>query len=298
MLFGLALPQYGDFADGSSTMTVAAGAEAAGVASLWASDRLLVATSPRDLYPRFGGATDVPASYRVFLDPLTTLAAAAAVTSNVRLGTDVLVAPWYPPALLARSLATLDRISGGRVDIGLGIGWSADEYQAAGIPKSDRGARLDEALAALEALWSSDPAAHQGKYWTIPSSYPGVRPAKGRRPQIYLSAFSEPALRRVAAQADGWLPADLPIWLLEQLWSRLRAYAAECDRDPGTLRFLVRICPTGDEQSPVGKTAAELADYLRSAADIGVQECIVDLQQISRSPAEILELAKLLIEKL
>jgi probable F420-dependent oxidoreductase len=296
MRFGLALPQYGDFADGASVAEVARQAERLGAASLWASDRLLVATDPRNRYPRFGGESDVPAPYRVFLDPLAVLAAAAAVTSAPRLGTDVLVAPWYPPALLARTLATVDRISAGRLDIGLGTGWSADEYEAVGVPLAERGARLDEALDVLDHLWTGEPAAHRGAHWTIPESHPGVRPVG--RPPVLLSAFTGRALRRVVERADGWLPADLPTWLLGHLWTGLREQAEAAGRDPGTLRFVVRICPTGDAGSPVGGSVGEVADYLLAAAELGAHECVADLQQVCRTPAELIEFAGHLIDKL
>src|SRR5687768_16824764 len=156
MKLGLGLPHLGSLASPAAIRSVAAAAEAAGLDSLWAMDRLLSPVSPRTLaYPgRIDGV--LPAAQQTVIDPLVTLTVAATVTERVRLGTDVLVAPWYAPVLLARSLAALDRVSAGRLIVGLGLGWSVDEFDAVGVPMPGRSQRIEEILDVLGAVWGTD----------------------------------------------------------------------------------------------------------------------------------------------
>ena len=136
---------------------------------------------------------------------------AAAVTERIRVGTAVLVAPWYPPALLARSLATLDRVSNGRLTVGLGLGWSIDEYDAVGVPMNHLGTRIEEILDVFSTLWHDGIAEIDTSREHIAPSTVGVKPAQSPRPPILLAAFNPTGLERVARRADGWLPAGLPL---------------------------------------------------------------------------------------
>ena len=164
MRLGVALGQAGCLADPASVRSAAAGAEQVGYSSIWVVDRL---SDPCAV-----------------LDPITVLSYAAAVTSRVRLGTSVLVAPWYRPVLLARSLASLDLLSDGRLTIGLGLGSSPEEYKAVGVPHAERGRRLEEALDVLDAAWAAAPEPRA-------------------RPPILLAATGPVGLDRVARRADG-----------------------------------------------------------------------------------------------
>ncbi|MFH8404400.1 TIGR03619 family F420-dependent LLM class oxidoreductase [Streptomyces sp. NPDC018019] len=302
MRVGLALPQYGAFADGRSLTRLARAAEQAGFDSLWVGDRALVPVEPRSLYSTPEGPGPVPREYRGFLDPVSVLGAVAAVTERVRLGTNVLVAPWYTPVLLARTLASLDRLSDGRLDIGLGLGWSRDEYEALGVPWRGRGARTDELLDALDALWGENPVQHKGELWTVPPSHVELGPVQRPRPPLYFAAFHPSALERVGRRADGWLPADLPVPVLGHMWSAVRQAADRAGRDPDGLRMILRTNPvlTADAspRHPAGNTVASVADYLRAGAEAGADEALVDLQMTASSPDEFLDLAGMLLERL
>ena len=153
MRIGIGLPQLGRFADIDTLRRVAIAAEASGLSSLWAIDRLLVPVNPRSAYPASADGT-LPPEQRTAIDPIVALSVAATVTDRIRLGTSVLVAPWYPPVVLARALASVDVASAGRLTVGLGVGWSLDEYEAVGAPMQQRGRRLDEILELLDSLWS------------------------------------------------------------------------------------------------------------------------------------------------
>ena len=122
------------------------------------------------------------------------------------LGSHVLIAPLYPPVQLARALTTIDLVSGGRLLPGFGIGWSPEEYRAAGVEFTRRGARMDELLDALEAIWTEDPAQYQGAQLSVPAAPHAPEAGATAASPFYLGALSERALRRVARRADGWLP--------------------------------------------------------------------------------------------
>ncbi|MGH1555480.1 LLM class flavin-dependent oxidoreductase [Streptomyces sp. L7] len=144
-----------------------------------------------------------PRSDRTFLDPVVTLSFLAHATRRLRLGTSTLNAPFYSPLLLARSLVSLDILSGGRLDVGFGLGWSSDEYEAIGVPWQGRGARLEEILDVLEHVWSGSPAEYKGELWTIPSAHIETLPVQRPRLPVLLGGFTPATLERIGRRADG-----------------------------------------------------------------------------------------------
>ena len=295
MDIGLNLPQMGSFAEPNSVRTAAAQAEAAGFTSLWAVDRLLAPVEPRSQYP---GKLDgrLPVAQQRILDPLMTLCTAAAVTSTVRVGTSVLVAPWYPPAVLARSLASLDHLSDGRLDVGLGLGWSEDEYAAVGRPMLALGRRMEEVLDVFEALWSGEPRAVGTGSEAVPASRVLV-PSQPAGPPVLLAAFTPAGLDRIARRADGWLCVGMPLGVVDQLWQGTRAAAEQQGRDPAGLRLVVRADidlfgrPIGAERSPFTGTVQQVKGDIAHARDIGVDELVLDLQAVAGSTDDLLERA-------
>ncbi|WP_336208445.1 TIGR03619 family F420-dependent LLM class oxidoreductase [Nonomuraea sp. LPB2021202275-12-8] len=292
MRIGLAVPQYGRFASLSSLRLVAREAEAMGFAALWVGDRLLTPLEPRDRYP--GGDGAIPEAHGVFLDPFAVLSVAASITSRVRLGTSALNACWYAPPLLARSLTTVDQLSDGRLDVGLGLGWSSDEYAAVGVPWKSRAARYEATLDALEAIWHSDPVAYANELWTVAPSR--IHPKPVGRPPLYLAGFAPDALQRIGRRADGWLTATLPIRMLTAMWDTVRRGAEAAGRDPEALRMILRANPviTGEAGAapPRSGTVAQIAAYLNEAAAAGVHEIILDLQHTAVDDQHLLKLAE------
>ncbi|RJO78348.1 TIGR03619 family F420-dependent LLM class oxidoreductase [Nocardia panacis] len=291
MRLGLALPQYGIFADPKAIVAVATRAEAEGFDSLWVGDRILVPTHPSAQYP--GGA--VPPGFRRFLDPLTVLTVAAGVTEHARLGTNTLNALWQPPLLLARTLTSLDHVSGGRLDVGLGLGWSPDEYEAVGVPWAGRGARLEETVDIFEAAWTHDLTAHQGPLWTVPEGRIEVKPLQTPRPPILFGGFAPAVLERVGRRGDGWLAGPVPPGALAAMWATVGAAAERHHRDPAALRLVVRVNPSveraPEDQVPRRGSVDQIADYIAAIAPAGATEVVFDLQQTATDLDQLIDLS-------
>jgi probable F420-dependent oxidoreductase len=259
MRLGFGLPVAGDWATPGTIVRIAQRAEALGYASLWTFQRVLVTDA-------------VPASHRSVLDPVLPLAYVAGHTERIGLGTATICAPFTAPALLAKTLTTLDVLSGGRLTAGVGMGWMREEYVAAGVPFERRGARMDEYLRCLQALWTQDPVEFAGEFYTVPRSHVGPRPVQRPHPPVLLGGAAVPALRRAGRLAQGWICSsqDDPAGKVETV----RAGAREAGRDPDALRIVVRR-----SEPP---TSEELA-ALRAQ---GVTEVILDLNLSQPEHAE------------
>jgi probable F420-dependent oxidoreductase len=275
IVLGFALPQFGGSAhlDVGELARFASTAEQLGADSLWVGDRLLAAVNPTVGY---GGKDTIPEQFRTNLDPLIALTVAATATTTARLGSSVLVAPWYPPVQLARQLTSIDVISGGRLLPGFGIGWSPEEYQAAGAPFRRRGAQLDELLDALHTLWTVNPARHEGERWTVGESWVNLKPAQRPHPPVYLGAFARAGLTRVGERADGWMavvavPRAVHMGMLSRQRQVIDDAARAVGRDPSAIHTYVRINVAD------GTAVGKVADVVRELADNGYPDAFVDL---------------------
>ena len=237
MKIGVAVPNIGPVATPEAVKTVAQKAERLGYNSLWTVERLLWPVSPKLPYPVTPDGS-LPEEYKYTLDPLDTLTFAAAHTSKIKLGTSVLDIPYYNPILLARRLSTIDILSKGRLIVGLGLGWSPDEMEAAGADMKVRGARADEFIQVLKTIWTTDPAEFHGKFFSLPKSHVSAKPVQKPHPPIFIAAFAPAALKRVATMADGWNHTGLPIEAMAQMFGAIRQMAEAAGRDPGEwIRF-------------------------------------------------------------
>jgi probable F420-dependent oxidoreductase len=236
---------------------------------------------PRNPYPPAPDGR-LPEAYKHVLDPLATLTFAAAHTSKIGLGTSVLDIPYYNPVMLARRLSTLDVLSSGRLRVGLGLGWSEDEMEAAGAEKKDRGARADEFLEILKAIWTTNPVEYRGKYYRLAKSYIGPKPAQKPHPPIILAAFAPPALKRLARLADGWNPVGMPPEAMAQVFGTIQQMAKEAGRDPSALQMIVRANfdihdkPGGKERPLFVGTLEEIKTDVRRCQEIGAHEMFFD----------------------
>ena len=236
---------------------------------------------PKAPYPVADGI--LPALYKTVLDPLETLTFVAAHTTRIGLGTSILNLPWYNPALLARRLTTLDVLSGGRLRVGLGVGWSPDEYAAAGVPWQGRGKRADEALQVLKAIWTTDPVEFHGEYYHVPRSYIGPKPVQQPHPPIYMAAYVPAAMQRVAQYADGWFPAGVPLAALPQMFDQIKTMAQAAGRDPASLEIVARAnvevsdAALGGDRADYTGTLEQIAADIAATREMGAAELLIDV---------------------
>lgn len=288
MRIGFSLPQVGPHAQHFDKLPAfAKQIEDLGAAGLWVSDRVLAAVNPTVGY---GGSDTIPEGMRTVLDPLALITAIGMVTERLQIGTNVLIAPWYPPMLLARYLTTADIITKGRLVNGFGTGWSPEEYESVGVPMNQRGARLDECLDILDLYWSQDQIEYKGKHWSVPLTHVGLKPVQKPRPPLYLAAFAPASFARVGRRADGWMPAVVPAadfdpGFLAAGIATIRAEAEKAGRDPAAIDVLVRVNPRP------GSTVPQLITAIKQIRDkTGIDNAYVDVNMY-RDHAEALDVA-------
>ena len=177
-----------------------------------------------------------------WIDPLIGLSFAAAATSTIRIATGVLLLPEHNPVLVAKQAATLDTLSGGRLTLGIGVGWSREEFDALGVPFERRGARTKEYVDAIRTLWRDDIASFDGEFVHFDAVRVNPKPVHDRRIPIVLGGNSDAALRRVAAWGDGWYGFNLPdVDAVGERVAFLRTLCTEHGRDPAELRLAVAL---------------------------------------------------------
>lgn len=281
MKVGFGLPNIGKVGTAEAISTVAQRAEALGYDSLWTIERVLWPVKPQTPYPVTPDGS-LPEGYKYSLDPLDTLSFAAAQTQKILLGTSVLDIPYYNPVMLARRLSTIDQLSGGRLRVGLGLGWSKDEMDAAGADMKHRGARADEFLRVLKAIWTQDPVEFHGKFFELPKSYISIKPVQKPHPPIYMAAFAPAALKRLATMADGWNPVGVPIEGMAQMFAAIKQMAKEAGRDPAQLVMVVRgnlhitEKPVTDKRVVFEGSVEQIKEDVAECARIGAHEIIFD----------------------
>jgi probable F420-dependent oxidoreductase len=171
-------------------------------------------------------------------DPLIWLSYVAAQTTTIRLATGILILPQRNPVVLAKEVATLDRLSGGRVELGIGVGWLEEEFTAIGLPFEDRGRRTDDHVHALRALWSGSPATYDGEFVSFTDVYSKPAPTQASIP-IVVGGHSKAAARRAGRLGDGFFPGKGTTEELSELFAVMRQSALDNDRDPEAIELTV-----------------------------------------------------------
>lgn len=299
-LLGFGLPVSGAWATRENLVHVARRAEHLGYSSLWAYQRTLWPADGR-LGP----------SHRSVLDPVVALAVAAGHTERIGLGTATVCAPFTAPALLASSMASLDAVSAGRLTVGVGMGWLPEEHVAAGVPMNRRGARFEEYLRCLVALWTEHPVEFAGEFYTVPRSCLSPAPVQQPHPPLLVGGRAEAALERAGRLAQGWIASSQHDHAtLRRSIATVRRGALEAGRDPDALRVLVRVVPelvAADPSAgrrPFHGTAEQIRTDVAGLAAHGVTEVLLDLNLSSRvgtmevGAAEALERAERVMEEL
>lgn len=274
---GFGAPVSGAWATPQNISTFATRAEQLGYASLWSFQRLIIPEDKR---------TTMEPVYHSVLDPMATLAYAAAVTSRIRLGVAVINAPFVSPAYLAKQAASLDVLSGGRHDLGLGIGWLPEEFELSDAQMPRRGARTAEYIRVLHALWADGPSEFSGEFYRVPRGDVAPKPVQPGGPPILLGGLARPALERVGRLADGWVTSSrTDLSRIAELIAIVKEAAAGAGRDPAALRVICRgVVRAGEPQTgPDGRRLLLSGDIGQIRADAeglagqGVTEIFYDL---------------------
>jgi probable F420-dependent oxidoreductase len=247
MKVGICCVGPGPFSTGDFVRSSAQGAERAGFASYWLGEHVLFfGAYPDSPYPYAGvnpqwGDPPVPDPRVAFLDCLMGMCWAAAATRTLEVGSSIMILPQHNPVLLARELVTLDEFSGGRVTLGVGVGWCKEEGVALGVDWNGRGRRTDEYVAAMRALWRGDRVDFQGETVTLQDAYLYPKPVRDGEIPIMIGGDSDVALKRTARCGDGWLAFNLPAADAPERIRRLKALTREAGRDPERLRISTAI---------------------------------------------------------
>ena len=221
--------------------TLGPAVEERGFESIWVAEHVVLFDEYDSAYPyspdgRFPGGADSG-----LLEPLTALTYLAAVTDRVRLGTGVCLVPQRNPVDTAKQVTDLDNLSGGRVDFGVGVGWLREEFEAVGMPFERRGARADEHLAVMKALWTEEVSEHRGELYDLRACRLYPKPVQRPHPPIHVGGESDAALRRAARPARGWSSSNRPPDTLAEPLARLDGLLAAEGRSRDG--FTISVCP-------------------------------------------------------
>lgn len=266
MQFGIMFANtgHGSTADGAKAVVQAA--EAGGFTTAWVVEHVVVPSGYESKYPydksgkMAGGAEDFDLP-----DPLIWLAWAAAHTTTLRLGTGILIATQRNPVITAKAVATLDHLSGGRIDLGVGVGWLEEEFNALGVPFAARGKRLDEYLDAIRALWTQDKASFHGDFVNFDNCISRPRPVNGTVP-IVIGGHTKAAARRAGARGDAFFPGSATAEEISELVDVMKQTAAEHGRDGDAIPIYAMA---------MGKPGDALYARIDSLAAAGVSQTIV-----------------------
>jgi probable F420-dependent oxidoreductase len=238
MKFGIMFANTGHGASAEGATKVAEAAEAGGFEAIWTVEHVVVPSGYESKYPydpsgkMAGGAEDFDLP-----DPLIWLAWVAAHTSTIRLATGILIVPQRNPVITAKEVATLDVLSGGRLTLGVGSGWLAEEFDALNASFDDRGRRLDEYVAVMRALWSGDKTTFAGDFFDFVDCISRPRPANGTIP-IVVGGHTKVAARRAGRLGDGFFPGTASLEELAELVPVMRRAAEEAGRDPDAIELI------------------------------------------------------------
>jgi len=260
MKFALLFANAGPFSKPENAVGLALLAEELGFESLWTVEHVVVPTGYQSAYPYSADGKMAGAEHTPIPDPLIWLAYVAGATTSIRLGTGILILPERNPLILAKEVATLDRLSRGRVELGVGVGWLKEEFDALGVPFERRGQRTDEYIDVLRRLWREPETAYQGEFTNFAAlkSYP--KPTQEGGPKIHIGGHTPVAARRAGRLGDGFFPGrsgDDLVALLDEMHKA----AADAGRDPDAIEVTAGM-------------GLDL-DAVKRAADLGVHRFVI-----------------------
>ncbi|MFD0366070.1 LLM class F420-dependent oxidoreductase [Nocardia sp. GCM10030253] len=274
MKFGILFANTGQMGEPTVATKFARVAEGLGFESLWASQHVVIPSGYTSPCP-YTQTGRMPGGDEMSIpDPLVWLGYIAAATDTIRLATGAVIVPLLNPVVLAKQLATLDYLSGGRLEFGIGIGWMKEEFEAIGVPFEDRGARADEYISAIRALWTHPVASHHGKYINFDNCILRPLPAQKSIP-IHIGGNSVASARRAGSYGDGFLPMTRDVSALKSLLTEMRNAAIAADRDLDDIEVTVTT-------TLIGRNALAELDILQS---LGVSRILIPAGLFWADPA-------------
>lgn len=266
-----------NFPDADGAKRLALSAEAAGFESVVVVEHVVWPTTYASKYP-YAPSGRLPGGPETKLpDPLIWMAFAAAVTTRLRFLTGILILPQRTPVVLAKELATLDYMSGGRIHLGIGVGWLREEFEAIGVPFERRGARTDEYIAAMRALWAKDDASFKGEFVSFGGMSCNPKPVHGSIP-VVIGGHSEAAAKRAGRLGDGFFPATGAAVAVEPLIELMRRTAREAGRDPAAIEVTTG-CP-----GALPGAAGDPLQAVREASARGVHRVVLPVTAFMEGP--------------
>jgi probable F420-dependent oxidoreductase len=284
--FGCTLPTSGAAADPIALRDLAQTAEALGFDAVWVSDHVVIPAEIKSPYPYSPDGVFHLSPTSPYFEPLIALTYLAGCTSRIRLGTHVLILPYRNPVVMAKEIATLDVLSGGRFDFGIGVGWMKEEFEALGYDYFERrGAVTDEQVRVMQKLWSEDTPSHDGTFFRFGPTGGRPHPIQRPGPPIWVGGHTPVALRRTARLGDGWLPigarppADLPPDEIARGLDEIRTEARRLGRDADAIQVCfstgISIQTDRPNRLPFRGTPAQIAGDFKRYRAVGVNRFVV-----------------------
>ena len=282
MRLGVKLPHTGSI-DPASIAGLAVEYERAGFDSLWVSDHVVLPEQITSYYPFAADGIATWSSDQPWVETVVVLAAAAAVTHRIRVGTAVLIAPQRNPVLLAKQIGCVSAVSSGRIDLGVGAGWLREEFEALDSDFDSRGPRLEEWIGLLRSCWTGRPDPHNGPNYRLAAGTL-MLPAPAQRIPVLVGGHSRAALRRAGQLGDGWLGQqsvpDLSLSDLSREIGVIRECAARAGREASEIRFVLRLVESRGRHE-------EIAVAISGLSAVGVDEIIVDVDPEGGDPTVV-----------
>jgi probable F420-dependent oxidoreductase len=292
MLFGVCLPGRGPLARPDVLVKIAERADTLRYASVFVTDHVVIPVTHGSVYPYSPTGRTASDWTQGYFEPLSLMSYLAGATRHVRLGTSVLVVPYRNPVLVAKMLATLDVMSGGRVILGAGVGWLREEFEALGSPPFDaRGRVTDEFLSLMRATWTQEPVEWKGEFYRLAAVSALPKPVQKGGIPIWVGGHTPAALKRAGVLGDGWHPIGMrpPAHLhpgeYRDRAAEVREHARKAGRDPRGITFTFRVPlelkprtakSAGGDRVPFRGTAAEVIADIRTYEDLGVSHFVFD----------------------
>ena len=304
MKYGFTVPSRGPLATPESIVTIAKKGESLGFDSISLGDHILVPRTIESSYP-YTDSGEYPGSANgSSLEQLSVLSFLAGQTSNIRLSTSVMVVPHRNPLVAAKSLATIDVLSRGRLVVGVGTGWMREEFEALGVqPFDERGAVTDDYIQAMKELWTSSSPSYNGRYCSFKDISFLPKPLQKPHPPLWVGGESKRAIRRAARFCDGWCPIDVnpqfPLNSPERLsiaMEELRLYADEAERSADDIEVIYRThrlelsatATNSSNRQQFSGDSNQIAGDISRYRDIGVNNLMVDLARVATNLEDML----------